>query len=389
MSEASPDGLRNRARLGWWLFVIGLVAVAAGIAYAFAGILVLGVFGYYATRPIHDRLTDVVDSDGIAAWLTVLLVLIPLLLVLGYAGFRLVQQAQQALGGPGFPYQGLFEELSRQQRETIRSLLENPSRFVTRPRRLFRALTAARSVTATIVAVQLVLALAITLTAFLLSNDDTLSRGFRELVGGRDTTAYAYATAVDADFESLCFGNFLFVLAMAAIATVAYWATNVFAPPGVSVPLVLVLGFLTGVASLIPLVVGKIVYLPVVAYLGLQAATTRGTSLVFVGVVFVAYFLVLDFLPQTFLQPYITGHQLSTVLMMFGYLLGPILFGWYGLFLLPMLFIVMVQAVRIVLPNLIHGETLSPEVELGNSIGTSPREARSDEVDDGEPSDGK
>ena len=26
--------------------------------------------------------------------------------------------------------------------------------------------------------------------------------------------------------------------------------------------------------------------------------------------------------------------------MMFGYILGPILFGWYGFFLLPILFIV-------------------------------------------------
>lgn len=64
---------------------------------------------------------------------------------------------------------------------------------------------------------------------------------------------------------------------------------------------------LTGAASLIPLVVGKIIYLPVVAYLGWQAFGSGSCSLAFVGGVLVTYLLVLDILPQMFIQPYITG----------------------------------------------------------------------------------
>ena len=117
------------------------------------------------------------------------------------------------------------------------------------------------------------------------------------------------------------------------------------------------------------------IYLPIVAYLGFQAVRSGG-SFLFVGGALVAYFLILDILPQTFLQPYITGRQLDMLVLMFGYILGPILFGWYGFFLLPIVFIVMLEAIRIVLPELVRGEALTPDVSLGEGVGTDPQSAR-------------
>lgn len=64
--------------------------------------------------------------------------------------------------------------------------------------------------------------------------------------------------------------------------------------------MVLVLGVLTGVASLIPIVVGKVIYIPIVAYLSFQAVRSSGNFLFIAGVL-VAYFLILDILPQAFL----------------------------------------------------------------------------------------
>jgi hypothetical protein len=63
------------------------------------------------------------------------------------------------------------------------------------------------------------------------------------------------------------------------------------------------------------------------------------------------------------------------VVMMFAYLLGPILFGWYGFFLLPILFVLIVEAIRIVLPELVRGEPLTPSAMIGDSIGTNPESA--------------
>ena len=52
----------SRERLGWWVYVAALAVVAVLIGRAFVDLLTLGVFGYYATRPISDRLGAVVES---------------------------------------------------------------------------------------------------------------------------------------------------------------------------------------------------------------------------------------------------------------------------------------------------------------------------------------
>lgn len=380
----------DRARVGWWAFVLILAGAAAFIAHSFVGILVLGVFGYYATRPICRRLATRIDSDGVAASLTVTLVLLPIVLVLFYAGFQLLQQVQQLLGGGvGVPLLGEYlQALSNEQRQTLRAAMENPRQLLTNPRQSIRTvLEAGLTATSIVAGALLLLSLSVTLSFFLLKNDDVLADGLRQLFGGRDTTAHAYASAVDDDLESVFFGNMLFVATMAVVATAVYWGTNLVAPEGMAVPMVLVLGFLTGVASLIPIVVGKIVYLPVVGYLGLQAMGSGG-GFAFVGGALAVYFLVLDILPQTFLQPYITGRQIDPMLLLFGYILGPVLFGWYGFFLMPIVFVVILEAVRIVLPELVRGEPVTPTVSMGESVGaslTSGRESSNgDDVSTGE-----
>ena len=371
----------DRARIGWWLFILALAAVAAFIAYSFVGMIALGIFGYYATRPINRRVEAVVDSESIAAWITVLAVLLPLVVLLLYAGFRLITQIEDGLAIPvGIQaFERFISAITGAQASTLTSVVENPSQALNNPQQTIQqVLQVGVRAASAIFGALLLIGLALTLSYFLLENDHELEDGLRQLLGGRDTTAYAYASAVDEDLESVFFGNFLFVVAMAVIATVTYWATNLLAPEGLAVPMIFVLGFLTGVMSLIPVVVGKVVYLPVVGLLALQAVGRGESQLGFVAAVLVAYFLVLDILPQTFLQPYITGRKLDMVVMMFAYLLGPVLFGWYGFFLLPILFVLMLEVVRIVLPSLVHGETVTPDVEMGDSVGTNPRS----EVDD-------
>lgn len=373
---SSGDESLDRARIGWWLFVLALAVVAGFIAYSFVGMIVLGVFGYYATRPINRRVEAVVDSEGLAAWITVMIVLAPLVAILFYAGFRLFSQIREVLGGSAglLSLEDGLRILPVAEGSSLIAVLENPSQLLTNPEETVQTvLQTGMEAASAIFGALLLVGLALTLSYFLLENDHELEDGLRQLFGGRDTTAYAYAAAVDEDLESVFFGNFLFVVVMAVVSTLAYWATNLFTPEGLTVPMVFVLGFLTGVTSLIPVVVGKIIYLPVVGLLALQAVGRGENQLGFVVAVLVVYFLALDVLPQTFLQPYITGRQLDMIVMMFAYLLGPVLFGWYGFFLLPILFVLMLETLRIVLPSLVHGETVTPAVEMGDSVGTTPR----------------
>lgn len=384
MSDGSYIPPTDRSRVGWWAFVLILAVAAAFLAYSFVEILVLSVFGYYATRPIYRRLARRIDTDGIVAGITVLLVVVPILLLVGYVGFHLFQQAQQVVGGGSAITFGLFDlsSLPAPQRTTVTGLIENPGQFLDQPQQTLQtALSVGGQVLGAVLGTLVMVALSIALSYFLLRSDDAIAEGFRKLVGGRDTTAHAYAAAVDADLESVFFGNLLFVAVMSAVAAAAYWATNLLAPQPLDVPMAFVLAVLTGVASLIPLVVGKVVYLPVVAYLGFQAVQA-GSGLPFVGGVLVVYFLVLDILPQTFIQPYITGRQLDMLVLMFAYILGPTLFGWYGFFFLPIVFVVMLEALRIPIPELVRGETLTQSVSLGENVGTNPQSTR--DVGDGE-----
>ncbi len=375
------DVPNERARTGWWAFVALLAVVAAFIAYNFVGMIALGAFGYYATRPINRQLERFIDSDGVAAWVTVLLIVVPVFLLVFYTGFRAFQEVQQSLNGSAtVPVFGEYLQLlTESQRQTLFAVVQNPGQSIQNPEQVLRTiLQTGQRVFSAVFGTLVLLALSLTLTYFLLENDDGLTEGFLELAGGRDTTAYAYAAAVDQDLESVFFGNLLFVVAMTIIAGVTYWGTNVLAPQGLHVPMIFVLAVLTGITSLIPIVVGKVVYLPVVAYLAVRATGTDETHLVFVGGTLLVYFLLLDILPQTFLQPYITGRQLDMVVMMFAYLLGPILFGWYGFFLLPIVFVLMLEAVRIVLPELVHGERITPSTSMGDSVGTDPQSAAED-----------
>jgi len=369
----------SRSELFWWLYVAVLGGAALFIAHSFVGILVLGLFGYYATRPICHRFGTVIESERLAAALTVLTVLIPVLGLVLYATLRLVQQSRRLLDESVASMiagrLGGLDAVRESGGLDAGAVLRDPP-SVERLTALLsgsavqQGLQAADAVFGTVMLV----ALAITLSYALLMYDEGLAESLATVSGGRETTVYAYARAVDTDLESVFFGNFLFVLVMSVIATATYAATNLVAPSGLQIPMVFTLGVLTGVASLIPIVVGKVVYLPVVAYLAVRATQQDTGSFIFVGVVLAVYFLVLDIVPQSFVQPYISGRKLNALMLLFAYILGPILFGWYGFFLLPIVFVLILETVRIVLPELLHGEPIAPEPELAEETGADADE---------------
>jgi hypothetical protein len=84
-----------------------------------------------------------------------------------------------------------------------------------------------------------------------------------------------------------------------------------------------------------------------------------------------ASFALLDIIPQTVLRPYLSGRGIHTGLVLFAYVLGAALFGWYGLFLGPLLLVLVAQAANVVLPELLHGERLTTGTYT--TIGSDPQ----------------
>jgi len=372
----------TRGGVFWWIYVSVLAGAVLFIAHSFVGLFVLGLFGYYAVRPISNRFETVIESKRVSAGLTALTVLAPVLVLTLYAGIRVFQQVQRQFDGNVIPalvsrFAGFDVEsgapASLRDPPSIAELVDLLSESAVK-----QALAALDAVFGTV----LLVSLAVTLSYALLVYDEAISDAFAKLVDGRDETVYSYALAVDTDLESIFFGNFLFVLVMSFVATTTYAGTNLVAPAGLQIPMVFTLGILTGLTSLIPIVVSKVIYIPVVAYLALTTAQDGSGQFLFVGGLLVVYVFVLDLIPQSLIQPYISGRQLNPMMLLFAYILGPILFGWYGFFLMPIVFVLILETVRIVLPELLHGDPIKPEPEIAEETGASPEEMQEDGIDE-------
>jgi predicted PurR-regulated permease PerM len=205
---------------------------------------------------------------------------------------------------------------------------------------------------------------------------------------GDDRGVYdAYARAVDKSLETVFFGNILNAIMTGAIGAISYSLLDLslVAPAGLSIPYPALTGLLAGIASLIPVVGMKIVYVPVAVYLT-GTAYFQGSGYWYVATFVAVSFVVVDSVPDLFLRPYVTGKNLHVGSVMIAYILGPLMFGWYGLFLGPIILVLVVHFVRIVLPVLLEKEALRPvPVDPRYMTGADPGASAERAVRDPEP----
>ncbi|MFC7153946.1 AI-2E family transporter [Halomarina halobia] len=358
----------DRSRVAWWLLTGSLAALLLFAVFSLIGTFVLGLFVYYGMRPVCRRVRRQVGSRGGAAALTLLAVALPVAVLLAYvaaAGLRELGPILRNYGTLLEPYLNVSALESNPLRAIQSSATPSPDR-------LLDALGA--FVVPTLAGVTH-LFVAVTFAFFLLRDDARIARWFRSEIGGDGTAAYAYATAVDRDLGTIYFSNVLLVFLVAGLSLVVYHGYNLLAPAGLSIPFPTVLALLTGAASLVPLVVGKVVYVPLAAYLGWRAIEADPSSLLYPAGLFAVALLALDLIPLTFLLPKIAGRKTHVGLVMFAYVVGTMLFGWYGLFLGPLLVVLGIQVVRVVLSELIHGEPVTPAVRAADAMGSEPKGA--------------
>ncbi|WP_134668668.1 AI-2E family transporter [Halorussus marinus] len=360
----------DRERLAWWAFTLAMVGALGFVVWSFVGTVVFGVFLYYGMRPLDRQLRRRLSSD-VAADLTVVLVALPVLGLVGFAVAVGFQELSQLIGTDGalarlVPWSpdqptALFEDL--------RAALGSGSAGSAGGQLL-------STVLGTLAAAATGLShffLSLLLSFVLLREDARIAAWFRNMFGGEGSAAHAYAAAVDQDLHEVYVGNVLTVFAVTALGLGVYNGLDLLAPSGVGVPVPTLLALLTGLATLVPLVVGKIVYVPVGLLLAYRATTGPGPDALWFPIAFfAAAFVLLDLLPVAVLRPYIAGRHVHGGLMVFAYIGGTMLFGWYGLFLGPMLVVLGVHLARIVLPELIHGETVTREVRAAESLGSNP-----------------
>ena len=366
----------DRRRVGWWLIAAALAGVVGFFLFSFIGTFILGLFIYYGTRPVNRQIQRYVDSRGTAATITLLFIVLPTLALLGYTGFVAIREFTATVSSDTVTL--LLERLPGNQ-QSLAAVFQNLPQLVRRLGQLSQVQEGFTTVLGVLGAIStglLHLTLALTFAFFLYRDGHRLQSWYRTEVGGRDTAAYSYLAGVDADLEVVYFGNVLTVLAVTIGSIIIYNVYDFLVPTAITLPFPTLLAVLTGLATFIPLVVGKIVYVPATGYLMWQAVQSGASLLIYPIVFLIVSFILLDIIPQSIVRPYISGQTMHEGAVLFAYILGAALFGWYGLFLGPFLLVLVVQFANIVLGDLIHGLPLSPASIEGTTLGTDP--ARSD-----------
>ncbi|MUV87080.1 AI-2E family transporter [Natronomonas sp. CBA1123] len=368
----------SRGRLGWWGVGFALAVVVAATFYVFVGTVVTALFLYYVSRPLYRHLRGHLRPTFAAA-ASLLCLSVPVVFLLAYTTAVALQElrtlAQTVDLGPVQSIVSPYFDVS--------ALVEDPATLFQNPDVVDALLVVFDGIydyLPFVVSVLLHLFVALALTFYLLRDGPKLARWVRDVFGDEAGVLDAYGTAVDRDLKSVYFGNILNAVIAAVIGTITYSLLNIVAPPALAVPYPALLGILVGVTSLVPVVGMKLVYVPVGGLLFGQALL-RGDPLWFPVVFFVVSGILIDFIPDLLLRPYVSGRNLHVGLVMVAYILGPLLFGWYGLFLGPLLLVLVFHFARFVLPELLDGTPIQPIVvspaALRQSHHSSPATAES------------
>lgn len=381
-------GSGSRFREAMWVLALALGAILAYVVYSFIGPFVLGVFIYYITRPIHRRINHRIPTASLAAAVSLLAIALPLILLLGYTVYvgiiQLAAFAQtQNLTALSTMLEPIIENLGGSQMETgntpqqtLASVVQNPQQFAnggttdTAQRVLISTAGYLSFLGNAIIQLFIVLALAF----YLLRDDHHLSQWFTREFATEGTAAHAYFVTVDRDLKTVFFGNILNAFAVAILGAISYGVLNVFAPTAVAIPSPILVGLLVGVGSLVPVVGMKIVYVPVALLLIIEAVVAGLAGLWFPAAFLAVSLLIVDTIPDFLLRPYVSGREMHTGTVMIAYIIGPLLFGWYGLFLGPLLLVAMVHFARIILPELARGEPITGYSSTDMSGNPSPHD---------------
>jgi hypothetical protein len=160
------------------------------------------------------------------------------------------------------------------------------------------------------------------------------------------------------------------------VAAVAFNVLNALSPAALGLPYPTLLGLLTGAASLVPVIGIKLVWIPMLAWLA-AVAFQAGSGYWFVAVFGGVAAVVVDFVPDLVVRPYVSGRDLHLGLVMLAYVFGPLIWGWYGIFLGPMVLVPVVHFGRLVLPELVAGVEIEPvpngrPAEQSSDHGSAP-----------------
>lgn len=341
---------------GWLVVVLALLAALAAAVQPVFGSLVFAVWVYYAMRRVHSRIAGYVEHPNVAVTVTLLLVLVPVVLVVGYAALTAIREVSDVLTHADLeqyqPFLRPYVDLAAAgPGRIVEQIRQSPRRAFDRHLRtlLSGALGGITTAAGLLFYVGVRVFLVFVFVFYLLRDDFKLARWFRDSVGP-DARVVTVLEDLDDHLETVFVGNAISVLVLGAIALVVYNGMNAVAPPDVGVPYPVLFGLLTGAGTVVPGIGIKVVYYPLAAYVFAVAFVTPA-PLWFPLAFLVVTQVVVDVIPDIFLRSYFSAGDVNMGLVMLSYVVGSIAFGWWGVFFGPILLITAVVVGRHVFPD--------------------------------------
>jgi Predicted permease len=346
----------EQKRLAVLLFGVAVALVVGFLAYQFVAALTVSVFLYYATRWYYKLLAALRLPARIRAAVVLVSLAVPLVLLISYTVAVLAIEARQLVD------QYPIVDVASQNLEWFGGVETFPELTVQGVYRAYRAgelnvflefaTENATFLTSLVSGFFLNLFVVTVVTYYLLVDGDRLRAWLLRFDDGAIVREYLEAT--DEELEVVLRGNLLNVIVASFVAIGVFQGYNAVAPVAVEVPYPTLAGALTGVASLIPAIGMKIVYVPLTGVAALPVLTGGDQSLLvyIVGFLVVAL-VVVDTIPDLVLRPLFSGEVTHVGLLMLAYTLGPVVFGFYGLFFAPIVLVTGLTFAQTALPRLL------------------------------------
>ena len=325
------------------LFGLPIALIVGYIAYRFIAALTVAVFLYYSTRRFYHDLERLRLPARVRAAASLSLIGVPLLLLLSSTVLLLVVEARRFI--EQYPVmeavdtnEPWLEGLVGLSDLTADGLIEAYRSGEFDPLIQFLA-EHASLLTNTVTGFLLNLLIAVIATYYLLLDGSKVHDWV--LTFDDDAVVREYLEAADAELEAVLYGNLLNVIAISIIAVATFTGYNLAVPAGAEVPYPALAGAITGVASLIPVIGMKIVYVPVAAATATPMIMANELDLlVYVAGFLVVSAIVVDTIPDIMLRPYFSGKTTHVGLLMLAYIFGPVVFGFHGLVLAPIILVI-------------------------------------------------
>ncbi len=343
----------------WKIFGLLTLSLLLYMFYPFMDGLIYGVFIYYITRPIYEKIHAKLGRENISAAISLLIIVFIIVLPALLISTHILNWAYQNIPSLMENIQDIIPEKYLNQLSLIlEGITTDDILGLFREGELHNIIIDyVGQLTNFFFRTLLILFITLVVTFYLLKDGPRLRQWFLEKVLKEDERGLAerYFDAVDSSLYTLFVGVILTMVMTVIFAILSLTVLNSIVPEGLekfSPVAVLALAVLCGLVNLLPGGV-KIVWVPLFLLFFFQACSLGILleSLGFLILFAVVMAVIVDFIPDQILRPWVCGRKSHTGIILFAFIFGVGVFGAKGLFIGPILAVLVMNFMKIVLPE--------------------------------------